>query len=254
MNTANHSTIKFRHETQNEFKVDYENSFLVLPDGKTIVGVDGSDLKKLMIEDITRGNPSQIGTHDDWIQIVLFNSLTQSLLVWDFDGHVKQYKKVKGSFTMVKDYGNVGVGEVLSSTIVGRFAIFGGNNHSLFVIDIYEQEVCKERLKSPFECTTSLQVCESMDSNVYLSFGGKRPEYSSDRSDWLDVTLLYKGYIPLNQFYEIINQARTFFKEKDEMVNFLNLKIKQLESSLQKQADQNQGTSNKKTSKTKTSP
>ena len=206
------------------------------------------------MEDITLRNPRQIGTHDGWIRTVLFDILTQSLLVGDNKGHVKQYKKENGSFTMVKDYGDMGMGEVFSSIQVGRFAIFGGDNRSLIAIDIYEQEVCKGRKKSPFGCTYSLQVFEGLDSNVYLFLGGYGPIYSSDASDFLDVTLLYNNYNHINEVYEKINQARAPLDQKEEIINFLNLKIKQLKSSLQKQVDQNQGTSNKKTSKTKTSP
>ena len=255
VNDANHSTIKTRHQSRNEFYVQFENHFLVLPDGKTIVGVDGSDLKKLMIEDITSRNPRPIGTNDGEISNVLFDSLTQSLLVGDFDGHLKQYKKVNQSFTIVKDYGELDVGCVLSSTQVGRFAIFGGNNRSLVAIDICEQQDCSGLIKSPFGWTNSLQVCEDVNSNVYLSLGGICPDYSSDASDYLDMTLLYNDQKKDSpKLPEKMDQPQASLDEKYEIIKSLNLKIKQLESSLKKQAKQNQGTSNKKTSKTKTSP
>ena len=221
--------------------MSYENNFLVLPDAKTVVGVNASDRKKLMIEDITLRNPRQIGTHGVLTQTVLFDSLTQSLLVGDFDGDVKQYKKVNQSFTMVKDYGNVCVGRILSSTQVGRFVIFGGNSNSLVAIDILDQKVCAELLVSPFGLTYSLQVCEGVGSNVYLSLGCSCPKYSSDASDFLDVTLFYNRHkkdspkVPKEK-----NQAHVSLDEKDEIINSLNLKIKKLKSSLQKQVDKNQ--------------
>ena len=245
MNAANHSTIKICNQTQNSFWVFHENHFLVLPDGKTVVGADGSDKKKLLFEDITQGNPRQIGTHDDWIRTVLFHSLSQSLLVGDDKGHVKQYKKVNQSFMMVKDYGNVGVDSVFSSIQIDRFAIFGGDKRSLVAIDISEQQVCSGRMKSPFAWTYSLQVCEGVGSKMYLSLGGNIPHYFSDTSDLLDVTLLYnsqKKDSPKNT--EKINQAHTALKEKDEIIYALSLKISQLESSLQKQVNQNQGIDN----------
>ena len=230
--------------------MSYENQFLVLPDAKTIVGVDYLDKSLVMIEDITQGNPRQIGTHGDLISTVLFDSMTQSLLVGDYKGHVKQYKKENGSFTMVKDYGKVGVGEVLSSTQVGRFAIFGGR-YFLVAINISEQKVFPEVLKSPFGCTYSLQVCKGACSNVYLSLGGSSPKYCSDVSDFLDVTLLYKGHIPINQFYEKMNQLDSIFQEKDKMINSWNLKIKNFKSSLQKQANQNESKNKQRYPKSK---
>ena len=245
VNAANRSTIKFRHKTQNEFFVSYENSFLVLPDAKTVVGADALDKYKLMIEDITQGNPTQIGTHVSWIQTVLFDSLTQSLLVGDSSGYIKQYKKENQSFKMAKDYGKVGVDKIYSSTQAGRFAIFGGDKYSLVVIDIFEQTFLPGLLKSPFGCTYSLQVCEGVDSNFYLSLGGYGPKYSSETSDFLDVTLLYKGHIKnISKLPKDMNQACALLDEKDISINFLKLKIKQLESSLQKQVKQNKGTSN----------
>ena len=202
-----------------------------------------------MMEDITQGNPRQIGTHCDLIRTVLFNSLTQSLLVGDQNGQVKQYEKENQSFTMIKDYGDLGVGWVVSSTQVGGFAIFGGTDYSLVAIDISKRRVFPELLKSPFGLTYSLEVCEGVDSNVYLSLGGGLPDYSSDASDWLDVTLLYDNHKKDSpKLPEEMNQADVTLRKKDQIINSLNLKIKQLKSSLQKQADQNQGTSNKKES------
>ena len=206
------------------------------------------------MEDITLRNPRQIGTHVGWISTVLFDSLTQSLLVGDFDGHLKQYKKVNQSFTIVKDYGELDVGCVLSSTQVGRFAIFGGNDRSLVAIDISKQRVFPGRLKSPFKNAYSLQVCQGIGSNVYLSLGGSSPEYSSDAFDFLDVTLFcnpQKTKSP--NLRQKMNQADSALREKDQIIISLNLKIKKLESSLQKQADQNKGKSNLKISKTKSS-
>ena len=96
MDAADNSTLQIRHQTKNEFSVDYESNFLVLPDGKTIVGCDGSDKKKLVVEDITLQNPREIAIHSGFIETLLFDNATQSLLVGDQSGHVKQYEKQKG--------------------------------------------------------------------------------------------------------------------------------------------------------------
>ena len=254
-NAANNSTLKIQNQTQNKFYSRYENNFLVLPNGKTVVGADYSNQEKLIMEDITKGNHKQVGTHGSSIYSVLFHSPTQSLLVGDYKGHVKQYKKVHPSFTIVRDYGHVGVGSVLSSTQVGGFAILGGNDNFLVAIDVSEQRVSGGLLKSPFIETFSLQVCEGVDSKVYLSVGGHLPEYSSDVSDFLNVTLLFnRNKKESPKVPEEMNQADALLEEKDEVINSLSLEIKQLKSSLQKQVHQNQGTGNQKKSETKTSP
>ena len=254
VNAVNHSTIKIHHQTRNKLSVYYENNFLVLPDGKTIIGPDGSDYKKLIMEDITQGNPRQIGTHGGEIYTVLFDSLTQSLVVGDSKGDVKQYKKVNQSFMMIKDYGNVSVNYVMSSTQVGRFAIFGGDDYSLAAIDISGQRVCVGPPRSPFKYTYTLQACEGLGSKMYLSLGGFIPIYYSDTSDCLDVTLLYNDQKKDSpKVTEKMKQADALLKEKDKLIDFLSFKIKKLESSLQKQSDQNKGISNPKKSETKTS-
>ena len=235
MNAPNDSVIKIRHQTQDRYWVQFDNHFLVLPDAKTLVGADATDKSKLMIDDITQGNPKQIGKHGSWISTVLFDSLTQSLLVGDIDGHVKQYKKVNQSFRMVKDYGDLGVGWVISSSQKGHIAIFGGDQYSLIAIDIFKKQVFDGLLKSPFKFTLSLQVYKGVNSNVYLSLGGDCPKYSSDASDFLDVTLLFNRQKHINEIYQKMNKAHALLEEKDEIINSLNLKIKQLESSLQKQ-------------------
>lgn len=168
----------------------YENDFVVLPDGKTIVGSDGTDPKKLMMEDITKKNPRQIMTHNKEIGTLLFDSLTQSLLVGDGNGHVTQYKKENGSFTMVKEYGNVGVGGVMSHAQVRGFAIFAGDNRSLIAIDIKNQKLVKRYVETAYEFILSLQVCLTNNHRIFLTVSGWKPDFSSGKSDIFDVTCM----------------------------------------------------------------
>ena len=126
---------------------------------------------------------------------------------------------------------------------MGQFAIFGGFK-SLIVIDISKQRPFPEILKSPFRSTYSLQVCDYEGSNVYLSLGGNDPEYSSDTSDFLNVTWLYNGYRDINKVFAKMNHAHALLEEKDAIINALNLKINELESSLQKESNQNKSTIN----------
>ena len=263
VNAANNSTVNLLYETNNTFLVFYENDFLVLPDAKTVVGADESDNKQLIMEDITQGDTTQIGTHSGFIQTLVFDKLTETLLVGDESGRVKQYKKIKkstffgflkesDSFTLVKDYKDIGVGQVLSSAQIGGLAIFGGANHSIIAIDISKQRLCTGVIKSPFEDTYSLVVCHSADSNVYLSIGGSDPKYSSNVSDYLDVTRLHnRSKNKPGQSPEEINQLVTLLQEKDEIINTLKLKRKQLQADLLKQRKQHQGTANQKSLKTK---
>ena len=170
-------------ETKQEFGADLENSFIVL-DGKTVVGKDTSQ-KKLVLEDITRNKPSLIAEHGDYITTLLYDPETQTLLVGDDTGHVIQYKREEsGSFTFLKDFGDVGVGDVMASTKMGGFGVFGGLDTSKMVaIDLKESEICKGTITTAFKKILSLQVCRVSESETLLSVGGHTPSYSGSLTD-----------------------------------------------------------------------
>ena len=167
-----------------------ENHFLVLPDGKTVVGPDASDRTKLIMEDITQGNRTEIATHGGIILTLLFDPRTETLLVGDQSRHVKQYKRENKSFTLIKDYGDVGVDWIWSSARVGEFAIFGGDNPSLVAIAIKNQPLHKGVLKTAYKSVYSLQVCFTNNHKILLSVSGSDPNFSPDKSDLFDVTCM----------------------------------------------------------------
>lgn len=177
-------------QTKHKFGIYNKNNFLVLPDEETVVGADASDQKKLMMENITKGKPIEIGAHSDVIQTVLFHTPTESLLVGDKSGVVKQYKKKNDSFTMIKYYGDVGVEKILSSAQVGRFAIFGGNNYSLVAIDIKNQTLKKAVPKTSYKSIKSLQICFTKYKKILLSVSGRKPDFYSGNSHIFDVTCM----------------------------------------------------------------
>lgn len=254
MNANNNATLETRHQTLTKFYVLYENGFLVLPDAKTVVGVDEADKKKLIIEDITLGTATEIGVHSGWVRNVLFDAKTFSIFVGDTKGYLMQYQKKREGFILLKDYGKLGIGQIRASAQVGGFAIFGGEDHSFVAVDISQQRPCPGLIKSPFLFTHSLQVCHVKSSKVYLGFGGSSPKYSRNTSDFLEVSLLfakYKNYrtpVP-----EEKGRTRTLLQEKEQTIDSLNLKVQQLQASLQEQRDKNQGTSNLQKSDSKTS-
>ena len=72
----------------------------------------------------------------------------------------------------------VQVGFVLSLLLMDSL-FFGGNEYSLIALNISEKRLLEGKIKSPFELTYSLEVCESTKSKVYLSMGGWKPKFSS---------------------------------------------------------------------------
>ena len=185
--------VKSVYQTKNRFYALYENNFLILPDGKTIVGVDEKTEKILVTEDIITNKPVSFGKHEGRIQTLLYDEVTESLFAGDQKGYVKQYKRGSSNnpFNLVKDYGDVGIYSVYSSALVGRFALFGGCNFTLVAIDIQERRLFKNITRSLFLSTFSLQVFHNLDNKVYLSIGGYEPYYYLNVSDFLDVTKMY---------------------------------------------------------------
>ena len=186
--------VKPLYQTKNRFYAFYEKHFLVLHDGRTIVGVDGNNQNTIIMEDITTNKAVSFGKHKGTIETLLYDQVTQSLFAGDRSGHVKQYKRGSSSthaFSLVKDYGDVGIYSVYSSAQVGRFALFGGCNCTLVAIDIQERRLFKNITRSLFLSTFSLRVCHGQENKVYLSLGGDDPCYYSTVSDFLDVTKMY---------------------------------------------------------------
>ena len=231
MNANSDSSVKISYKGNNNFQAAYLNHFLVLPDAKTIVGVDGSDREKLVMEDISEGKSTLIGKNSDEISSLLFHSPTQSLLVGDIDGYIKQYKKLNGSFTLVKDYGDVDVGSIWSSAQVGQFAIFGGSNGSLVVIDIKNKMFIKGFLETAYESINSLQVCFTNYHRIFLSVSGIKPDFSSGKSNIFDITCMgrndpssfknfpYKNLSEANQAILVQQMAIESLEEKIEGLN-----------------------------------
>ena len=157
-----------------------------MPDGKTIVGRDYSNSKSLVSEDITNNTSSQIGTLSSSIYSVIFDPKTRSLFAGDASGCLHMYQKStdSDSFTLVKDFGNIGIGEIWSSTFVNDLAFFGGyNTYSLRAVMISEQRLVEGTLKTAFKNICSLETIKISKKQVLLSVAGYGPSYSSTSSD-----------------------------------------------------------------------
>ena len=185
------STVSLRYKSKLEFCNLYESSFLVLPDGKTIIGSYWRNQMELIAEDITTNKVTHIGTLTNRILTVLYDPKTLSLFAGDESGHLHQYKHQKngdsGSFLLVKNYGDIGLGGLESSELVGDLAVFGGTEKSLGVVDVRKKELVKGTFETAFKWIHSLQVCKVSKTRTLLSVGGYDPSYSNSLSDIFEV-------------------------------------------------------------------
>lgn len=142
------------------------------------------------MEDITLNNPTQVGLHSKRINTVLYDDHSSTLFAGGEDGKVVQYKKSEQSnvFTLVKDYKNVGLGYVFSSTKIGDFVAFGGSKGSVALIDISGRTKCKGSIKTGFGSIRSLTGCGfSTSKKALLSISGRNPEFSGECTDIYEV-------------------------------------------------------------------
>ena len=152
--------------------------------------MDGSNCTDLISEDITTNKVTQIGKVKNYLYTVLYDPKTRSLFAGDGSGILYQYQKSKeiNSFIFIKNYGNIGLSYICSSSLVGDLAIFGGYyTFSLAAIKISDQQLCKLTKKIPFNEITSLQTCMMSKSKLLLSIGGKSPSFSGFSTDILEV-------------------------------------------------------------------
>lgn len=241
--------LEFIYQTKNKFYAYHKNSFLVLPDNKTIIGLDAKTKTTLIVEDINTNKAVSFGKHGSQILTLLYDKVTESLFAGDKEGHIKQYKRGKKteSFSLLKDYGNLGIREVHSSAQVGEFAIFGGYDFLIVAINIRERRIYQEKLRSPYWSTVSLQVCHGLNDKVYLSLGGSLRSSFSSVSDFQDVTEIYQmKSTDTNQNSGKVNEMLTIPKRKDQKINFHYKRKKELYSNLPEENPQTKGDHNKK--------
>lgn len=244
------STVKKTGISENDFWLFHENHFVVLPDGKTLCGVDASDPRTLVSEELYNNCPFRFGRHGNWVQTLLFCSGSQTLLAGDMNGHVVQYKRSPRFYTILRDFGDIYIGNVHSSCLVGGLAVFGGTRYSLAVIDTSAQFVYEGIIRSPFEHTSSLRECAFSDSCTLLCLSGWNPEYTSGASDCLDVTRVY-NYHGKQTRVKSLERSETakLLDQKDAIIEAQKIKIQKLEKDLTSKATENQGGVNSKNSK-----
>lgn len=201
------STVSAQQASSTRFFCFHENSFQVLRDENTVIGIEYNDLKELIILEqldqddpeyrpiIFRGSKNKVNT-------LLVCEELNLLLAGDDDGTVVQFNLSTGAVT--RDYGYLGVGGVLACARMGRVAVFGGFD-DLAVLLLDEQRVFDVPIETALSSIYSLRCCvvdgsKSQDSpRVMITIDGKDPDYSSPKTDVFDATALishFKEEIP----------------------------------------------------------
>jgi hypothetical protein len=122
---------------------------------------------------------------------------------------VIQYKfdPNKKTFTLLKDYGDLGISYVRSSTRVNNLIIFGGYSYSFRVIDYEKMTIVGEKYDTAIDVITSLSICNVSPTQTLLSITGySSTNYTNTQTDLLDITELLKEHsIDVKKVYNMEN-------------------------------------------------
>ena len=182
--------------SSSQFAVEYDNQFVVMDDAKHVIGVDGSNGIKIILENVENVKADKFcGSESsyNYISTMVYDKDTGSLYTGDVNGHLKKYKidKVSKSFQRVKKYGDIGIGVITSSHRFLQFVFFGGSKFRIKVLDLQTSELLPGWLQTSIDLINSLQVCVKRPKEIYLAVSGSFPDYSKNNTDLFDVTGLF---------------------------------------------------------------
>lgn len=189
------------HKSKHRYVVGYNNNFAILPDGKTVVGVNSADLRYLQAENITSEQPNckAFNTKHLRITTVLFNRQQKVLLAGDIKGHIIAFKKPSKKLAWKKQKLNFGPAsqrlvhftrldsaEILDYDQIGSLCVLAGK--SLVLIDMAANKVFRKRGRDlAIGDIKSVQICRRGDKLV-LAVCGSSPDYSEGRSNFFDIS------------------------------------------------------------------
>jgi hypothetical protein len=203
----------------------------VLPDGKTIIGVDSSDLKRLTCEDITdKGSESwtQIPCKGENIYAIYYEEVLRNLFVGDSSGVIVHFKQNGGlDWNKVHNYGDLRIGSILSMGLVRGLLVFGGDKFKIRAINIVDKKILKGTLHTAIRSILSLQTCELEDNHVQLSVSGWDPNYSNL---WTDIFRVKTENEMLKKLSSPSPQLG--IEEQMKQIVYLEKKVSLLESQL----------------------
>lgn len=234
----------------------------MLEDQKTIVGVEynfENKCSQIVIEDITNKDsnysPIKIQTDQEYIKTILIDEDNRFMLIGTKNGNVEQlslnFKKDLGK--VIKDYGKLQIGEIYSSFMIEDFAIFGGENSSLGFIDTKKSQYLGQRGGLVMGCIYSIELCwvkqDITELNALLTLSGDEYDYSSSKTDVLDITHLIseklrnkmdkQNYLQNNNLQKQIKMLKNKLKTAQNKIQEFTNKNKIMEQKIEHLQNQN---------------
>ena len=154
------------------------------------------------------------------IYTILINEENLSLLVGGSDGRLLQKSfNFQGNLgKILKDYGDLGIGRIYSSCLLGNIAVFGGYNYKLAFINTQKREFMGYSFDLAPEYIYSIELCwvqNKPQPKALLTVSGENYDYNG-KTDVLDVTHLFPKHMKKNQNMEESNQQNS---ENDKLLD-----------------------------------
>ena len=154
MNADNMAIIKSNSFSKTKFYCKYEEQVQILNDQKTVIGVEFSEknnYSEIVIEDITNTNPPfapvKFSAGCYRIYCIVVDENMNCMFTGSGIGDLVQYSlDIFGhSRKIIKNYGNLGIGCLLTYIKFGNIVVFGGNRGSIAFIDFEKRKYLGSR-------------------------------------------------------------------------------------------------------------
>ena len=210
LNSVDSSKIFPDLKSQISYFCYYENSFQILKNQSTVIGIEFNKEKENKSTTLIKENLNnkrldrlRFGIHSNQIACLLIFENLDCLIVGDKNGVIIQYSLETCAGKILKNYGYLNIGRIYSSAKLENLVVFGGWSDRIIFIDVKSRNVVSKLIDVAITWIYSLEFCviesHSKEPLVLLIICGLGVKYSEKKTDILDVTSLF-------------NQSKTDYK------------------------------------------
>ena len=198
LNATHLSEVEPDHVSKTSFIWKDLNSFQIMDDGKTLVGIRlkwAQNSSYIVVEDITTKKKGyfliRISQIEEFITNILIDENNSCLFFGTQKGKLFQYCiNFEGTLgRILKDHGDLGLGKITASYSLGDVAVFGGDRGMIGFIDVRTRNHLGNKMHMAPQKIKSIQLCwvqsTKFEPKALLTVCGK---LYSQKPDVLDVT------------------------------------------------------------------
>jgi hypothetical protein len=190
--------VYYTKQSETNFYVDYENNFIILADGKSVVGVEyGGSYNKLVMENLENlgdslEKPVKFGNGSSYVNLLVVSPDFSSIFVGDNSGKLLQYDFCPSSksWEFSFNFGDIGIKSLYTCSRYKNLMVFGGYSSNIRVLDTQRKEMFLGPFKTVLSNVLSLRIFKDDKSNILLTVVGNCVNYSSPETDVFKINQL----------------------------------------------------------------